>query len=260
MMAEPICLADIDISHLEKRPLGGLNPFNPHFDKIGQHFVNLMIEHAGLRKNSKVLDVGCGTGRLAKPLLEFIDGGLYEGIDINKKYVEYCQNNYSKGNFTLLDIQHEEYNPHGAIDLMNGRFPYDDNFFDIAVAVAVFNHLHTKWVFRYIAEMTRVLKPKGILFATLLILNPTSMRSLALEESSDDRLSEIRFEHKTPDSWHKFKDRLLINVAIPESGLRQQCIKCRLMIKEPIRYGEWCGSPLAITGHDVLVAIKGQWR
>lgn len=257
MIQAPISLADIDLNPLEKRPLGGLNPYSPHFDRIGQHFTKLLIEHAGLNKNTRILDVGCGTGRMAKPVLNIVDQGKYEGIDVNKKYIEYCKRTYKNSSFQHMDIYHDEFNPNGSLDLMNCKFPYEDNQFDIAFAVAVFNHFHTKWVFRYIAEMTRVLKPKGILFATFLILNSLSMQAM---ESQAITAKALRFEHKTPDSWHKFKDRLLVNVAIPESGLRQQCIKCKLMIKEPIRYGEWCGSPLAITGHDVLVAIKGQWR
>lgn len=257
MPIEPIRLSDIVISKDETRPLGGLNPYNPYYDKIGQHFLKLLVDHAGLNKSSKILDVGCGTGRLAKPISGLLDEGLYEGIDINLHYLEYCQANLAKKNikFTHVDIHHDEFNPQGKMDLMDYRFAYDDNTFDIAIAIALFNHFHTKWVFRYIAEMTRVLKPKGILFFTSLVLNNTSMQSLI-----DNKSQSINFEYKTPDSWHKSKDRLLVNVAIPESGLRQQCIKCRLMIKEPIRYGEWCGSPVAITGHDVIVAIKGQWR
>lgn len=256
-MSLPARIADIDIDESCQKPLGGLNPYNPHYDKIGQSFFRLLIEHAGLHKNSKILDVGCGTGRLANQLYDYLENGCYEGVDINTNYIQYCKNKWNKSNFqfTHADIQHEEFNPNGSINLMDYKFDYNDCYFDIATAIAVFNHFETKWVFRYLAEMTRVLKPKGILFATLLILNTQSMTNL---EANPEQ--SIRFEHKTRNSWHRSKSRRLINVAIPESGLRQQCIKCKLMIKEPIRYGEWCGSPLAITGHDVLIAIKGQWR
>jgi len=253
-MTDRIC--DITISPLEKRPLGGLNPYNEHFGHIGNHFCKLLTEHAGLNVNSKILDVGCGTGRLAKPISRLLDGGEYVGVDVNNEYIEYCiENHLGTGvRFDHLDVRHDEYNPTGIIDPSDVRLPLPDNYFDITVAIALFNHMETRWVFRYISEMTRVLKPKGILFATFLILNSRSTQLIEKDPKA------MPFEHRTPDSWHRHKDRRLINVAIPESGLRQHMIKCGLMVKEPIRYGEWCGSPLAITGHDVVVAIKGQWR
>ena len=253
----PTPIHKIDINISEKRPLGGLNPYNPNYDKIGNAFCKLLIEHAHLNSKSKILDVGCGTGRLANPVLQLLDSGQYYGFDVNSKYINYCKQRWKEydGHFIHADIQHDEYNPNGAFDIMDYKFEYPDNSFDIAASIAVFNHFETRWVFRYIAEMTRVLKPKGILIATFLILNSLSMQNIEASSSTG-----FHFEYKSLDSWHKFKDRRLVNVAIPESGLRQQCIKCKLMIKEPIRYGEWCGSSLAITGHDVLIAIKGQWR
>jgi len=256
-MSGPIRLSDIIIDNNEKRPLGGLNPYNPHYDRIGQHFCDLLIEHAGLKRDSRILDIGCGTGRLAKPISQLLDTGSYEGIDVSRQYIEYCQAHLAKPNirFNHVNIKHEEYNPTGVISPMDFKLHHNDNSFDIVTAIAVFNHFETKWVYKYITEMARVLRPKGILFATYLILNPNYLHSLA---NNDDQ--SMIFEYRTLDSWHKFQDRPLINVAIPESGLRQQYVKCGLMIKEPIRYGEWCGSPVALTGHDVVIAIKGQWR
>jgi SAM-dependent methyltransferase len=238
------------------RPMGGLNPYNPHFNKIGQAFLKLLIEHAKLNKKRRILDVGCGTGRIAKQLEQFMENGSYEGFDVNEHFIDYCKETYTnkKFNFQRCDVQHDEFNPLGKINPQTFTFPYDDKSFDLTIAIALFNHFETPWVFRYIAEMMRVLKPNGIFFGTFLILTPRSM--IAIEERDKH---PFKFDYRTPNSWHEYTDRKLMNVAIPESGLRRQFINCRLMIKEPIRYGEWCGSPVAITGHDVITAIKGGW-
>ena len=250
-------LGDIKIDPEVKVPLGGINPYSPYFDTIGNSFLKLLIEHARLNKKRKVLDVGCGTGRMAKQFAKFLEHGSYEGFDINERFVDYCKDAYKnkKFGFKLCDVKHSEYNPSGTIDPMEFKFPYPDQSFDLAIAIALFNHFETPWTFRYIAEMTRVLKPNGIFFATFLMLNPLSMSSIENREKHP-----FKFDLRTPDSWHEYNSRRLFNVAIPEAGLRRQFMKCRLMVKEPIRYGEWCGSPVAITGHDVVVAIKGQWR
>src|SRR6185295_9797404 len=50
------------------------------FDAIGQVLRATLIHH-GLQKQDYVIDVGCGSGRLAKPLSEYLEG-KYLGIDV----------------------------------------------------------------------------------------------------------------------------------------------------------------------------------
>ena len=249
-------LGDLKFGPDEKRPLGGINPYSPHFNQIGDRFKNLLIEFARLNPSSDVLDVGCGTGRLAKSLVPYLDSGSYTGIDVNRRYIDYCKDNYksSKFAFNHIDVQHDEYNPKSQTAAYDYRFPFKDASFNLSVGIAVFNHLDTRSVLRYIAEMSRVLRPKGVLFFTALILNPNSINRINERDKPP-----FMFNYRTDNSWHEYKGRRLINVAIPEAGIRRQLINCKMMIKEPIRFGEWCNSALALTGHDVVTAIKGQW-
>jgi len=247
-------LGEIRFDCNTKQPLGGINPYSPYFDTIGHSFLKLLIEHARLNKKQRILDVGCGTGRMAKQFHRFLEHGTYEGFDVNDYFIDYCKETYTgkRFNFQKCDVHHDEYNPDGILDPQEFTFPYEDRSFNIACAIAVFNHFETSWVFRYIAEMTRVLKPNGIFFGTFLIITPMSTHVIENKEKHP-----FKFDLRTPNSWHEYTERKLFNVAIPESGLRRQFMKCHLMLREPIRYGEWCGSPIAITGHDVAVGIKG---
>ncbi len=233
-------------------PLGGLNPYSPHFARIGKQFHQLLIEHAGLHKNSRLLDVGCGTGRLAHPLQDFLEVD-YHGFDVHPHFIDYCQKTYRKKNFKFkhVDVRHDEYNPGGTLDPAKFEFPYPSRSFDVVTAIAVFNHLHTKWVFQYVREIARVLKPKGIFLGTMLLLNQQSM-----EWINGRQKPPYQFSHRTPESWHDFEDRPLFNVAHPEEGIRRVFIKSNLMLREPVRYGEWCESKIALAGPDVLIARK----
>lgn len=237
-------------------PLGGLNPYSPHYARIGKQFHNLLIEHAGLNKKSKLLDVGCGTGRLAHSLQDFIEGD-YHGFDVHPHFIDYCCQTYTRKNFKFkhVNVRHEEYNPLGTIDPCTFELPYPSRSFDVVAAIAVFNHFHTKWVFQYVREIARVLKPKGTFLGTMLLLNQQSIEYINKRQDVP-----YQFSYRTPESWHDFETRPLFNVAHPEEGIRRVFIKSNLMLREPIRYGEWCESKMAIAGPDVLISRKGGWN
>lgn len=246
-------IGDIIISPMDLKPLGGLNPYSPHFDRIGAQFARIIVEHARLRKDHHLLDIGCGTGRVAKPLIGLLEDGRYNGFDVNPKFINYCIENYKtrRAIFQCCDIQHEEFNRGGIIDPSTFEFPYPDKSFHIVIAIAVFNHFYASWVFQYIREIARVLKPGGVFIGTMQLLNRQS-----IEYISTRTVQPYLFPVRTSESWHDFEQRPLWNVAHPEEEIRRVFIKSNLMIQEPIRYGLWCGSPIALDGPDVIMAKK----
>jgi len=48
---------------------------NGDFKKTGDEFLTHFVNIVGLRTTDKVLDVGCGIGRMAIPLAKYIDTG-----------------------------------------------------------------------------------------------------------------------------------------------------------------------------------------
>lgn len=248
----PYRLGELPILDDSDAPRGGINPKSPMFDKIGQQFLQFFIDHARLSKKSKVLDVGCGTGRIAKALDGFLEGGKYTGLDANKRFIDYCESTYKRFKFDHCDVQHDEYNPDGTIQADKFEFPYENGSFDFVCAIALFNHIRFDSAANYIREMSRVLKPQGTFFATFILLNQRSMQAV-------DKKPEhpFKFDKREHDGWHEYTNRPFWNIALPEMAIRRAFVGNRMMIKDPIRYGEWCGSAAAITGHDVVIAIKG---
>lgn len=247
---EPRLLGDIDFLHNDL-PLGGLNPFNKYFDIIGQQFVNLLINNVELSNNSKILDVGCGTGRIAKCLYQKMDVGLYQGYDINQKYIDYCKLTYPLYDFDHFDIQHDEYNSLGTFNQNDFILPYQSNYFDIIIILAVINHLHYSNVVNLFNELSRVIKRGGYVFSTHTILNNKS-----IEFINNKTTQPYLFTYKEEHNWYDYESRKLINVAHHEIDIRRLLIKNRLMIREPIRYGQWCGSPMPLAGPDIIIAVK----
>lgn len=92
---------------------------------------------------SRILDVGCGTGRYADAF-----HCEYFGVDPNEEYIKYAKSHH-QGNFSIMDGEDLE-------------FP--DNTFDFVLNISVLHHLPDNLVVKMIAGMKRVCKKGGKIF------------------------------------------------------------------------------------------------
>ncbi|MBD0361051.1 MAG: class I SAM-dependent methyltransferase, partial [Nitrososphaeraceae archaeon] len=126
------------------------------FEEIGRDLLHSLIEIAGLKPNERVLDVGCGIGRVAIPLTYYMKGnGCYEGFDIVPHEIKWCKKNitsrYSNFHFQLADIYNGVYNPAGKYKASNYKFPYKDESFDFVFLTSVFTHMLTEDMENYLS-------------------------------------------------------------------------------------------------------------
>lgn len=247
-------LGDIRFSPKTVKPLGGINPYSEQFDIIGQQFLQILIQHANLQKATRLLDLGCGTGRLTKQLIKFGLRSTYTGIDNNRYFIDYCESSYDTI-FKHIDVSHDEYNPSGAIDPCAVTLPVNDQSIDLVVCLGLFNHFHWEWTEHYLSEISRVLAPRGILFSTFILLNDYTIDQINNKMTS----RPFQFNTRKDNNWYEFDDRPLLNVALNEVTLRRSLLSKKLIIKEPVRYGQWCNSNNPLSGHDILIAKKNGW-
>ena len=117
-----------------------------HFDGFGIVLRETLIYH-GLKKTDYLIDVGCGSGRLAKPLAEYLQG-RYLGIDIVPGLVEYARELVPR--------------PDWRFEVARGlTIPEQDAKADMVCFFSVLTHLLHEESFVYLREAKRVLRPGG---------------------------------------------------------------------------------------------------
>jgi SAM-dependent methyltransferase len=216
----------------------------PHFQQVGQSFVRLLIQTTGLQRNERVLEVGCGLGRIAIPLAEYLTEGTYEGFDILEGEIKWAQKNISSKHphfhFQHVTLYNKYYSVTEQVKAANFRFPYPDNHFDVVYLCSVFTHMLREDMEHYQSEIARVLKPGGRYLSTYFLLTPLRYEKGGLEHfpylANGCRLRSEEFPE-----WE---------VAYEEKDIRELYVKNGLLIKEVQSYEGREG------GHDVIYAVK----
>ena len=116
-------------------------------DLLIPHMANVIKSLAKSKKLIKVLDVGCGTGRLVKFLND--SGFKAIGCDSSEKAVEKAKKLNKKGII---------------IKASASRLPFGKNSFDLITAISVIEHLKKSESENFFKEARRTLKPEGFIF------------------------------------------------------------------------------------------------
>jgi len=146
------------------------------FKKVGEVFLQYFIQFGELKPNERVLDVGCGIGRMAVPLTTYLEERAnYEGFDIVADGINWCRNNISSKfpnfHFQLADVFNKNYNPNGQHKASEYKFPYENESFDFIFLTSVFTHILPQDLKNYFSEISRVLKRNGRCLITFFLLN-----------------------------------------------------------------------------------------
>jgi len=241
----------------ELNPTGLLFIGGGNFKEVGEEFLNYFQNLCGIKSSDKILDIGCGSGRMAIPLTKFLDSsGVYEGFDIFSSGITWCQKNinpkYSNFHFLLADIYNKEYNPNGKINSSQYKFPYESNYFDFIFATSVFTHMLPEDVDNYFSEIKRVMKKNGKCLLTFLLLNADSLESIY------EKKSKITFEQNEEKFSLVYKDLPEHTIAFKESFVRSIYEKYGMKIKEPIQYGSWSGRDDFLSFQDLIISFNSK--
>jgi SAM-dependent methyltransferase len=129
-----------------------------------------------LRRDSSVLELGCGHGRTARGLLEYLrPPGRYTGLDVDRARIEDAQwrlqQRFPNFQFVWADVQSTQYNPTGTGRAAAYVFPFADSTFDVVYAASLYTHLLPDEAQRYLQQTRRVLKPGGRCLISVFLLD-----------------------------------------------------------------------------------------
>jgi SAM-dependent methyltransferase len=107
-----------------------------------------------LSEAARILDWGCGCGRLITQFRKFVPGERLFGCDIDSEAIAWAQQNIPGPSFYA-----------------SGPYPptrYPDDHFDMVYAVSVLTHLDEKTQLAWLGELARITRPGAILLLTVI--------------------------------------------------------------------------------------------
>jgi len=222
-----------------------------NFRAIGTEYLGHYVRIGGLKPSDNVLDIGCGIGRMAVPLTQYLDeGASYEGIDPVNEGIEWCTRNitrvYPNFRFCRVDIAHDLYNPGGAVKGDEIVLPFKDSRFDFATMISVATHLPLPEVAAYAREVSRMLVPGGKLFLTAFLVGADDLdrKDARPQFQAGEAVGSWIADPAAPLGAIGF-DTPLIPGVLEEAGLKVELVSL----------GHWRGIESAHY-QDVIVAVK----
>lgn len=223
---------------------------------IGTEFLGYFVELGGLNEHERVLDIGCGIGRMAVPLTQYLDPekAQYTGIDPASPGIQWCTRQissvYPNFRFMHLDIANDLYNPEGYIKGTEIKLPFANGSFDFAIMTSVVTHLPADEIKPYFQEVSRLLDLGGRLFLSAFVMTDEAQRP------ESELTPRIRFQRtNNGPAWYGNAQAPLAAVAF-DDGFLDGALKASGFEIALKKLGHWRGQTGSQHYQDMFVAVK----
>jgi SAM-dependent methyltransferase len=161
--------------------------------RIGSRCIVLRKIGAGKFRGKKILDVGCGTGKIVRRLGIASTNEVY-GLDISREFVREARGYGVKA--SVLDIE-------------KGKFPYPKNYFDAIFMFDLIEHIFRPGIL--FKKCSRALKNGGIILATLPNWHADG-KKITIQDTYETTLKQV-YGKKIPEGAMRYADFNFITIS-----------------------------------------------
>ncbi len=145
-----------------------------------------------IRPGMRILDFGCGCGRVVRVLMRRAPSAAFYGVDVDAEAIRWCLDHLAGGHFQA--------------NAPNPPLSYPSAYFDIICCISVFTHLDAEMQDAWLRELKRVLRPRGVLIFTVYSAVATTIldgheRNI-LRESGSLTHHSTKLKGIVPDWYH----------------------------------------------------------
>lgn len=222
------------------------------------YFAALLKAYSKKKSANRILDFGCGYGKMAFPASSLINnGGKYVGVDIIDEVIDYGNKVYAKNGNYIFHLSKDfnlRYNKNNIETTYGLDWPIEDKEMDIVTAISVFTHLREEDAKGYINKIYNVLKKEGIAILTFHILNDKTNQPRYKTRMMPFLLDLFSFRHKLSDHWYTSDKKVPETaIGITYDGIRR-LIHGKFEIKKRINGSTTGGQDLF--PQDILILEK----
>jgi SAM-dependent methyltransferase len=155
------------------------------YDRMGhglRALIESMLPDAWTWEGRRVLDFGCGAGRVLRHFADLAEDAEFWGCDIDEPSILWMHEHMSPP-FHVFNSSEEP------------GLPQEDGYFDLIYAISVYTHITEHWA-GWLLEHHRVLADGGLMFATF--LGEGMIQPLLQEEWDEDRIGMNTLLHGNP--------------------------------------------------------------